>query len=105
MPFGWVVGQTVIITVAFCIGGYTFNLGTEEMVVFYGIVATLSVWVAVGQQTENWNPRILFWGGILADILSYYPQFKQYLAPHDVITVWLITGWSMFITDMFINMI
>lgn len=105
MPFGWVVGQAGIITVALCIGGYTFNLDAEEMIVFYGIIVTLSVWVIVGQQTKKWNPRILFWGGVIADILSFYPQIKQYLAPHDAITLWLVLGWSMFIADMFINLI
>jgi hypothetical protein len=105
MPFGWVVGQAGIITVALYSGGYTFNLGQEEMIAFYGIITTLSVWGIIGQQTGKWNPRILFFGAIIADILSFYPQIKQYLSPHEAVTVWLIIGWSMFIADMLINMI
>jgi hypothetical protein len=105
MPFGWVVGQFSIIAVALSVGEYTFNLNTEEMIIFYGIIITLSVWAVVGQQTKKWNPRILFFGGILADILSFYPQIKQYLGPHEAVTSWLVLGWSMFIADMFINLL
>jgi hypothetical protein len=105
MPFGWVIGQAGIIMTALYIGGYTFNLGTEEMIVFYGIIITISLWGIIGQQTGKWNPRILFLGSVFADILSFYPQIKQYLLPHDSPTIWLVIGWSMFIADTIVNLI
>lgn len=105
MPFVWVIGQAGVIATALYIGGYTFNLGVEEVIVFYGIIATISVWVVVGQQAGKWNPRILFLGSIFADVLSFYPQIKQYLLPHDAPTVWLVIGWSMFIADTLVNLI
>jgi len=105
MPFGWVFGTALIIIVALLNGGYTFNLGMGEIIVFYGIIATLAVWGIIGQQTGKWNPRILFWGGIAADILSFYPQIKQYLLPHDAPTIWMILGWVMFIAGVVFNVI
>ena len=77
-------------------GGYTFNLGPTEIIIFYGIVTTLCVWVSVGMATEKWNPNILYFGGIFADVLSFYPQLKQYLLPHERPTVWMIIGWALF---------
>jgi hypothetical protein len=105
MPFGWVVGQFSIIATALCIGGYTFNLGAEEMIAFYGIIITLGIWGIIGGQTGKWNPRILFLGAVVADTLSFYPQIKQYLLPHSSPTIWLIIGWSMFIADIILNLI
>ena len=105
MPLGWVVGEMGIIVSALYIGGYTFNLGQEETAIFYGIIATLSAWIIIGQQTGKWNPRILFLGSVIADILSFYPQIKQYLMPHEAVTVWFIIGWVMFIAGLIINII
>lgn len=105
MPLGWVFGQGMIITTAFLRGGYTFNLGQEEIIVFYGIIITLSLWGTLGQLTGKWDPRILYLGSILADMLSFYPQIKQYLLPHEPATIWLTLGWSIFIIDILVNLL
>lgn len=102
---GFCLGNFSMLILAFLVGGYTFNLGPAEAVVLYGMIATLSIWGAVGQVTGKWNPRILFTGGVAADILSFYPQLKQYLTPHDVPTTWMILGWSMWIAGALINVI
>lgn len=86
-------------------GGYTFNLGPAEVVALYGVIMTLSIWVAVGTITKKWQPRILYLGGVSADILSFYPQLKQYLLPHESPTPWMIIGWCMFIASTAINVI
>lgn len=103
MPLGFVLGNGSMLVLAFALGEYTFNLGTAETIVLYGLIATISAWVAVGQTTGKWNPRILFLGSVAADILSFYPQLKQYLEPHDEPTYWMLFGWSLWIVGAFIN--
>ena len=105
MPLGFFVGNLAMIVLALIRGGSTFNLGSAESVILYGIIATLSVWVAIGQSTGRWNPRILFIGGVSADILSFYPQIKQYLEPHEVPSDFMLLGWGMWIAGACINVI
>ncbi len=87
------------------IGGYTFNLGAGETIALYGIVGTISVWTVVGQTTGKWSPRILYLGGILAEAFSYYPQWKQYLLPHDPPTRWMLYGWCISMVGVGINIL
>ena len=103
MPLGFVLGNGSMLVLALCLGEYTFNLGPAETIVLYGLITTISIWVAVGQTTGKWDPRILFLGGVAADILSFYPQLKQYLEPHDAPTSWMLLGWGMWIIGAFVN--
>ncbi|MFA6254305.1 MAG: hypothetical protein WC640_03635 [Candidatus Paceibacterota bacterium] len=105
MPLGFVVGNGSMLMLGFCRREYTFNLGSAETMVLYGLIATTSTWVAVGQTTGKWNPRILFLGGVAADILSFYPQLKQYLMPHDAPTSWMIIGWCLWVLGASINVV
>ncbi len=103
LPFGFCVGNSWMIALGLFRGGYTFNLGTAEAVALYGIVFTLSLWVAAGTTTGKWSPRILYLGAISAEAISYYPQWKQYLLPHESPTSWLLAGWGLSITGVFVN--
>lgn len=105
LPFGWLVGNAAIIVLAFWQGGHTFNLGPTESIALYGLITTVGAWVAVGQVTGKWDPRILFLGSIVTDILSFYPQIKQYLMPHEPPTCWLLAGWCMWLTGVSINLL
>jgi hypothetical protein len=103
MPLGFFFGNGSLLVLGFTRGGYTFNLGQAETIALYGVIGTLSLWVAVGTVTKKWKPRILFLGGVTADILSFYPQLKQYLLPHEPPTDLMISGWCLWILMAFIN--
>lgn len=105
MPFGFLIGNVLLLALGFIRGGYTFNFGPVETVALYGVVVTLSLWVAVGTVRKEWNSRIIFIGGITADILSFYPQLKQYLLPHEPATQLMMLGWYLWIIMAFINVI
>ncbi len=105
MPLGFFIGNGSLLTIGLSLGGYTFNLGPAETIALYGIIGTLSVWMTVGLTTKKWKPRILFLGGIAADVLSFYPQLKQYLLPHEPPTTWMILGWSLWVLGAFINIV
>lgn len=105
MPLGFFIGNFSMLTLAGVRGGYTFNLGPAETMVLYGIIVTLSTWVAVGQMTGKWDSRILFIGGVAADVLSFYPQLKQYLEPHESPTELMFLGWGMWILGAIINVV
>jgi hypothetical protein len=103
MPLGFLVGNIAMLILGFILGGYTFNLGPAEMIGVYGIVTVLSVWVAVGTITKKWSNHILLVGTIITDIISFYPQLKQYLLPHDHPTNLMIIGWCCFAFGAFVN--
>jgi hypothetical protein len=105
MPLGFFIGNGSLLTLGLAHGGYTFNLGPAETIALYGIIGTISVWAAVGLTTKKWKPRILFLGGIIIDVLSFYPQLKQYLLPHESPTTWMILGWSLWVLGAFINIV
>ncbi|MEK9180266.1 MAG: hypothetical protein AAB897_02545 [Patescibacteria group bacterium] len=103
MPLGWTLGNGSLVIFSLAIGGYTFNLGPAETIVIYGIIGTLALFVAVGTMTKKWNPRILLLGSIAADVLSFYPQMKQYLQPHEPATWLMISGWWLFLLAALAN--
>lgn len=105
LALAFFIGNGSLVAEGLLRGGYTFNLGPAEVVALYGVITTLSVWVAVGTITKKWQPRILYLGGVTADVLSFYPQLKQYLLPHEPPTPWMIAGWCMFILSTAINVI
>ncbi|MBI5004498.1 hypothetical protein HZC00_05405 [Candidatus Kaiserbacteria bacterium] len=59
----------------------------------------------MGGITGKWNPRILFLGSVMVDVLSFYPQVKQYLLPHDPPTNWLLLGWGMMLAGAIVNIV
>lgn len=104
MPLGFVIGNSLMICLAGAINIYTFNLGPSEMIVLYGIVGVIVVATIRWAQGHTGDvPRIIFLGSVVADILSFYPQIKQYLQPHDAPTNWMLLGWCMWILGAFIN--
>ena len=103
MPLGFFFGNGSLLVLGFIRGGYTFNLGPAETLALYGVIGTLSMWVAVGTMTKKWKPRILFLGGVTTDVLSFYPQLKQYLLPHEPPTSLMILGWCLWILMAFVN--
>ncbi len=105
MLLAFLVGNATVVVIALCRGGYTFNLGPSETIVLYGMSITIGAWVIVGATTKRWEPRILYLGGIAADVISFYPQMKQYLLPHEHPTHWMIFAWTMFGLGAFMNMI
>lgn len=97
LPLGFTFGNASMIILGIYQGGYTFNLGLSETIVLYGLIITAGFWIITGQATGSWNPRILFLGGVGSDILSFYPQLKQYLLPHEPPTIWLLCGWGLWL--------
>lgn len=105
MPLGFFVGNVLMLVFGFWVGGYTFNLGPAETMALYGVVGTLSLWTTIGALTSRWSSRLLYWGAIVADLLSFYPQWKQYLLPHDYPTTWMLVGWCCWIGGAAINVV
>ena len=112
LALGYLIGNAAMVVLGVSRGGYTFNLGLAEKVVLYGIISTVCLWTivgtvktAIGTTDKRWDPNIIYWGGITADILSFYPQLKQYFGPHERPTVWLIIGWTLFGVGALVNII
>jgi hypothetical protein len=105
MTLGWGAGNLTMVIIGLSIGGYSFNLGTAELLAIYGLAITFVVWSAVGAIKRLWSPRILFIGSVAADIISYYPQLKQYFEPHEHPTAWMVSGWLMWWTGSFANIL
>jgi len=105
MQFGWLIGNIGMLCVAAHLQRFTFNLDPAETIALYGIIITVGVWLTVGKVTGKLNDHILFIGVVATDVLSYYPQFKQYLLPHESPTIWLMCGWAMFFLGAICNIV
>ncbi|MES2203384.1 MAG: hypothetical protein V4474_03630 [Patescibacteria group bacterium] len=88
LPLGFVVGNVSMLVLAYIRGGSTFNLGAAESLALYGVIGTLCIWLGHGASTGRWSPKLMFYGAVFADVLSFYPQAKQYIEPHEPMT-WL----------------
>lgn len=104
MPLSWILGNAFLVILAAFLPESTFNLGQSETIVLYGLVTVVGTWVVVGQTTKRWSHRILFWGSIIIDIISFYPQLKQYFLPHEPPTLWLLMGWACFLLSVSCNL-
>ncbi|MDB5204100.1 MAG: hypothetical protein JWP09_128 [Candidatus Taylorbacteria bacterium] len=102
---GFLTGNFSMLIFGLCLRGTTFNLGDAEKIVLYGLITTIVIWVIWSTLKKKGNPRILFLGGIITDVMSYYPQIKQYLLPHDPPSWWLLAGWYMWIMAATITLI
>lgn len=105
MPFGFLFGNVALLTLGLVRRGSTFNLGPAEIIGLYGVIIVLVAWVSVGTLTKRWNARILYYGAIATDMISYYPQFKQYLLPHELPSRLMIVGWGLWLLMGFANII
>jgi hypothetical protein len=103
LPLGFVIGNASLVILGLSIDGSTFNLGETEAFGLYGIVITLCIYGCVAASNKYrghgklWDPNIVFYGAILTDLVSFYPQAKQYLLPHDPMTWWGLAGYTMFL--------
>lgn len=105
LPLGFALGNSGMLIMAMIRGGTTFNLGPAEYVVLFGLTSIIALWVLVGQLTGKWSPRILFFGSIAVDLLSFYPQAKQYLLPHEPLSLLGFTGWGMWLLAAIVNLV
>ena len=105
LPLGYLIGNLSMIILGIVTGGYTFNVGPVESVVLFGLIITVFILTVVGKLTGKFNSRIIFIGAISADVVSFYPQIKQYLMPHDFPTNWMLVGWGMWIAGVAVNII
>lgn len=103
MPLGFIVGDLMMLALASVVGG-SFNVGHEEAILLFGIFAAICVWLVAGEVTGARNLRVLYLCAVAADIISFYPQVKQYLLPHETPTPWLLFGWAMWTVGAFINL-
>lgn len=103
--FSFFIGNVLVVSMALYRGGYTFNIGLSETISLYGVTILVGVWIIVGAATKKWDPRILYLGSIAVDVISFYPQLKQYLLPHESPTRWMITAWVMFALGAFMNIV
>ncbi len=105
MVMVWVIGNASLVVFSLALGGFTYNLDAAGTIAFYGIVSTFAVWGAVAAVTKKFNSFILFYGVILTDMASFYPQLKQYYQPHEQATPWMYAGWSLWIVAATIQLI
>ena len=120
MPFGFLFGNVALLTIGLVRRGSTFDLGPAEMIGLYGVIVLLTVVLtvvvtvviarltkraAMNAKTKRLFARILYYGAIVTDIISYYPQFKQYLLPHELPSRLMILGWGLWILMGFANVI
>ncbi len=97
------VGNIFYVVMALVRGGYTFNIGDPEAIGLYGTCTVLCTWFVYGKITSKWSDRILYLGCLGVDVASFYPQFKQYLLPHEKPTDLMIIAWIMFGIAAFMN--
>ena len=105
LALGFLIGDAAMIILGLSVGGYTFNLGKSETLSLYTIVAALSIWGAVGTITRKWNNRLLLFGAIASDVVSFYPQLMQYLKPHERPTSMLLVGFALWALGAVISFI
>jgi hypothetical protein len=105
MVMVWAIGNASLVVFSLLIGGYTYNLDAGGTIAFYGIISTFAVWGAVAAVTKKFNSRILFYGVILTDVASFYPQLKQYFQPHEPATPWMYAGWICWIVAAAIQLV
>ena len=98
-------GNIVVVALALIRHGYTFNLGPTEMILIYGLSTVIVVWWIISTKTGRWRPDILWIGGIIVDVISFYPIVKQYLRAHEAATNLCIAAWAMFGLGALINFV
>lgn len=103
VPLGFMVGNIAMIILAVIQGGFTANLAAAEATAFLGIIGTLVAWLLYGMTTNKWSPRVIFWGAILSDVLSFYPQAKQYWGPNEMASIATMSGWYMWLSGASLN--
>ena len=95
MALGYFSGNLAILGLAFFQGGYTANLGQGEAIALFGAIGAIAAWIVYGCKTGIWTPRVLFWGFVVAEGLSFYPFFKQYWGPNEFVGIFTYAGWVM----------
>ena len=105
LPLAFFLGNILILALAFYQGGYTANLTMTEGIIFVGTLTSVGVWLFFGITKKTWSPRIIFWGSIISDIISFYPLIKQYWGPNTPPSIWTITGWAMMLSGVTIQLV
>ena len=103
MPFGYFIGNIGVVIVMLYRGGYTMNLTFTEHILFGGTILVGTIWFICYQRSKKSNPRILYFGNILVDMISFYPQIKQFAGVHDPVSLKTLLGWAMFLLIAVIN--
>ena len=105
LGYAFIAGNLLLIAFALARGGYTFNLGVAEYTSLFTLVTGISCWAAYGAVTKRWDARLLLLATIAADVLSFYPQNKQYFGPNDPPSYLLFTGLGIWVLSMLYNII
>jgi hypothetical protein len=105
MVMSWVIGNAALIVFSLAIGDYTYNLDAGGTIAFYGVISTFAVWGAAASITKKFNSWILFYGVIMTDCASFYPQLKQYYYPHEQATPWMYAGWILWVVAAAIQLV
>lgn len=105
LALGFFFGNSIIFALGLWSGKSTFNIGVVESVVLYGLIGTVAVATIRWFQGHAEDvPKVLFIGAVCADILSFWPQLKQYLLPHEQPTPWIMLGYCMALCGIFLNL-
>ena len=100
--FFW--GNVLLITFALLRGGWTFNLGLAEAVAFLSLGTVVSAWTTYGLIKKKWKYEWLLMGTIFTDVLSFYPQNKQFFGPNEAPSMFLFMGLGLFALSMLYNL-
>ncbi len=105
MPLAYCIGNVFLVALMLVVGGATWNLGEAEAIILFGMTGAFVVWFVRGVTTKKWGTRILYWGSVGADFISFYPTWKQFLGTHPSVSLWTIAGWCCFFVAALGNLI
>ena len=101
----FIIGNILLISCALLRGGYTFNLGPAEYIALFSVIIGITCWAAYGTIRKKWDARLLLLGTIAADVLSFYPQNKQYFGPNEAPSYLLFLGMGTWVFSMAFNIV
>lgn len=105
LGYAFFFGNVFLIGFALLRGGWTFNLGLAESIGFISLTMVVGGWGTYGLIYGTWRGEWLLAGTIFTDVLSFYPQNKQYFGPNEPPSAFLFIGLSLFALSMLYNIV
>lgn len=91
-----IVGDLLVTVLGLAAGG-AFVLGKVEGVGIIGLALTVGSFLVYGM-IRKLDDRIIAWGVIVTDVVSFYPMAKQYLwMKHEPMSAFGLAGWWCFL--------
>ena len=105
LGYAFIIGNIFLLSTTLIRGGHTINIGAVETIGLFSILISMLIFSTYGAITKKWDGRILLCGTITSDVLSFYPQYKQYLDPNDPPSYFLLLGLLVWALAMLHNIV